>query len=103
MRSFVASALTAALAAASPAFADLKELQQKGTLRVLVANDEQPEMYSLASEGPPGFEREILDGFAKTRGLKVAVIVVHDFEQIIPMLLKGDGDVIVGVVDTPTR
>jgi membrane-bound lytic murein transglycosylase F len=103
MRLMTACALTALLAPGALAFADLKEIQQKGTLRVLLAADEQPEMYSLAKDGPPGFEHEILDSFAKTKGLKLEVIVVREFELIIPMLLKGEGDLILGIVDTPSR
>jgi ABC-type amino acid transport substrate-binding protein len=30
-------------------------------------------------------------------------VPVSDFEQIIPMLLRGEGDVISGIVDTPAR
>ena len=72
-------------------------------LRVLVAADEMPEMFSFAQTGPPGFERELLEGFCRLHGLRLDVVPVPDFEQIIPMLLRGEGDVITGIVDTAAR
>ena len=69
-------------------------------LRVLVAADEMPEMFSFAPTGTPGFERELLEGFCRIHGLRLEVVPVPDFEQIIPMLLRGEGDVITGIVDT---
>lgn len=73
------------------------------TLRVLAAADEMPEMFSFDSAGPPGLERELLEGFCRIHGLQIAAVPVHDFSQIIPRLLRGEGDVIVGIVDTPAR
>ena len=73
------------------------------TLRVLVATDEMPEMFSFEASGPPGFERELLAGFCRVHGLALEVVPVRDFDQIIPMLLRGEGDVIAGIVDTPAR
>ena len=72
-------------------------------LRVLVAADEMPEMFSFAPTGPPGFERELLEGFCRLHGLRLAVVPVPDFDQIIPMLLRGEGDMITGIVDTAAR
>jgi ABC-type amino acid transport substrate-binding protein len=72
-------------------------------LRVLVAADEMPEMFSFAKTGPPGFERELLEGFCRLHGLSLDVVPVPDFEQIIPMLLRGEGDMITGIVDTAAR
>jgi ABC-type amino acid transport substrate-binding protein len=73
------------------------------TLRVLVATDEMPEMFSFDTSGPPGFERELLEGFCRLHRLGFEVVPVRDFDQIIPMLLRGEGDVISGIVDTPAR
>lgn len=72
-------------------------------LRVLVAADEMPEMFSFDTKGQPGFERELVEGFCRIHGLALDVVAVADFEQIIPMLLRGEGDVITGIVDTPAR
>lgn len=73
------------------------------TLRVLVAADEMPEMFSFEQKGRPGFERELLEGFCRIHGLRMEVVPVRDFDQIIPKLLRGEGDVITGIVDTPAR
>jgi ABC-type amino acid transport substrate-binding protein len=73
------------------------------TLRVLVAADEMPEMFSFEQKGQPGLERELLEGFSRIHGLKMEVLPVRAFDQIIPMLLRGQGDVISGIVDTPAR
>jgi ABC-type amino acid transport substrate-binding protein len=83
---------------------DLKDVETRGSIRALVSADEQPEMFSLTQDAAaPGFEREILDGFAKAHNVKVEVVNVPNFEQIIPMLVKGDGDLIIGIIDTETR
>lgn len=91
----VASAETAATAASSPGL--------PATLRVLVAADEMPEVFSFEERGRPGLERELLEGFCRIHGLKMQVVPVRDFDQIIPMLLRGEGDLITGIVDTPAR
>jgi ABC-type amino acid transport substrate-binding protein len=72
-------------------------------LRVLVPADEMPEMFSFEPKGQPGFERELVEGFCRIHGLALDVVKVADFEAIIPMLLRGEGDVITGIVDTPAR
>lgn len=73
------------------------------TLRVLVATDEMPEMFSFDDEGRPGLERELVEGFCRLHGLKLEVLPVRDFDQIIPMLLRGEGDVVTGIVNTAPR
>ncbi len=87
---------------ATRAFADLAEIKSKGTLRVLVMDDEQPEMYSTQTGAAPGFDREILDGFASLHRIRVET-VVRPFEEIIATLVRGQGDLIVGLVDTEAR
>jgi ABC-type amino acid transport substrate-binding protein len=72
-------------------------------LRVLVAADEMPEMFSFAASGAPGFERELVEGFCRMQGLTLEVVPVGDFDAIIPMLLRGEGDLVTGIVDTQAR
>jgi ABC-type amino acid transport substrate-binding protein len=72
-------------------------------LRVLVPADEMPEMFSFDTKGQPGFERELIEGFCRIHGLGLDVVQVKDFDQIIPMLQRGEGDVITGIVDTEAR
>jgi len=72
-------------------------------LRVLVAADEMPEMFSFETKGQPGLERELLEGFCRIHGLKLEVVPVADFAEIIPRLQRGEGDLITGIVDTAAR
>jgi peptidoglycan lytic transglycosylase F len=98
----VAGALVGILATALPA-ADLPAPSFPNRLRVLVSSDEMPEVFSFQGGDNPGFERELLEGFARARKLEMQVVQVKNWEQIIPMLLKGEGDIIVGIVDTEAR
>jgi len=98
---WVALALAVTLASALPAGADLAKVKARGTLLVLAAHDEN--WFSLEKAGPPGFEREVLEGFARLHGLRFEAIAVERWEQAIPMLLAGRGDLLAGVNDTPER
>jgi membrane-bound lytic murein transglycosylase F len=101
MRALVAAA--AVLLVAGGAVAREASPGLPPTLRVLVATDEMPEMFSFEPTGDPGFERELLEGFCRVHGLTFEVVPVRDFDTMIPMLLQGEGDVIAGIVDTPAR
>jgi membrane-bound lytic murein transglycosylase F len=90
-----------ALGAALPAGADMAEVKARGTLRVLAAHDEN--WFSLEKTGPPGFEREVLEAFARLHGLKFEAVAVERWEEAIPMLVAGRGDLLAGVNDTPAR
>ncbi len=72
-------------------------------LRVLVAADEDSEMFSFEPGPTPGLEREMIETFARLHGRRLEVVPVTNFEQIIPMLTAGQGDVILGIVDTEAR
>jgi len=89
-------------AAASPA-ADLAEVKQHGVLRVIIAADESPDTFSLAANARPGFEREIMQRFATLQGLRLEVVRAAGYADRIPMLLRGEGDVIAAIFDTPDR
>jgi membrane-bound lytic murein transglycosylase F len=97
----VALWLALALAAATASRADLAEIKARGALRVLAGHDEN--WFSLDASGPPGFEREVLEGFARLHGLRFEVIAVERWEEAIPMLVAGRGDLLAGVNDTPAR
>jgi ABC-type amino acid transport substrate-binding protein len=72
-------------------------------LRVLVSTDEMPEMFSFDQKGAPGLERELVEGFCRLHGLALEIVPVKDFDTIIPLLLRGEGDLITGIVDTQER
>jgi polar amino acid transport system substrate-binding protein len=93
-----------ALLAVTPAAAlDLAEIQQRGVLRVIVAADEAPETFAIGAAAEPGFEREILEGFTRLQKLKIEVVRASSHAQRLPMLQKGEGDLIVAIFDTPER
>ena len=98
-RGFLAVRLMAVLLAMTGPFLAADEAR----LRVLVAADEDPEMFSFEPGKPPGLEREMIEGFAKAHGLRIEVVPVVRFEQIIPDLNSRQGDVIMGIVDTEGR
>ena len=84
--------------------ADALGLRVPGVVRVLASADEMPEVFSFAARTPkPGFERELVEAFARSRGLEMRIVPVKNFDQIIPLLVKGEGDLIVGIVDTAAR
>jgi L-cystine transport system substrate-binding protein len=83
--------------------ADLAAVKAAGVLRPLVSADEAPEMFSFTPGPSPGFEREILEGFAQLHRLRLQVVKVARFDDAIPALLKGEGDVVTGINDTEAR
>jgi ABC-type amino acid transport substrate-binding protein len=83
--------------------ADLPAPSFPNRLRVLVASDEMPELFSFQGGDNPGFERELLEGFVRARKIELQILPVKNWDQIIPMLVKGEGDLIVGIVDTEAR
>jgi ABC-type amino acid transport substrate-binding protein len=104
----VAPALGAWLAAsvAAPPLAaalDLAGIKVRGNLRVLAAADEDPVWFSLRAGESPGFEREVLEGFARLHKLRFEVVPVVRWEESIPMLLHDDGDLLGGISVTPER
>ena len=103
LKTLTGLALATALAASSAAGPAESTLGLPRSLRVLVPGDEMPEMFSFEAKGKPGFERELIEGFCRIHGLALDVVRVKDFDQIIPMLQRGDGDLITGIVDTEAR
>jgi len=94
-----ALALVGAVVIAVPAvsWADLPEVQARGTLRVIVMPlSSADEFFTVPLGARPGFDREILDGFAKLHRLKLEVVPVEGWENLIPALLQGRGDVVAG-------
>ena len=82
---------------------DLADLKKRGTLRALVV-DGSPAFISLRRGDPSGFEREILDGFCRLHGLRLELVEVPTWEELVPALVEGRGHIIAGGVnDTPAR
>jgi membrane-bound lytic murein transglycosylase F len=66
-------------------------------LRILVVPDlERPDFFSLDSTDRPGFEREILEGFARAQHLRLEFVPAKSWEEVISALVDGRGDLIAG-------
>ena len=92
------------LALALPVAAgDLAAIRARGSLRVLAAADEDPVWFSQRSGPQPGFEREVLEGFARVQKLSFEVVPVPHWDEAIPMLQREAGDVLGGISVTPER
>jgi ABC-type amino acid transport substrate-binding protein len=105
-RPAAALAFAALLAAALPApsqGADLGEIKTRGTLRVIIAADESPDTFALIPGTRPGFERDLMERFAQLQDVKLEVVRAAGYTDRIPMLLRGEGDVIAAIFDTPDR
>jgi ABC-type amino acid transport substrate-binding protein len=83
--------------------ADLAEVKTRGALRVIVAADEAPETFDAKGGARPGFERELIETFARVQGVKIEVLPAKSLADRIPMLLAGKGDLIAAIFDTPER
>jgi ABC-type amino acid transport substrate-binding protein len=80
---------------AGTAFAtDFPEVQRRGTLRVLAVHEDL--FFSLKPGTLPGFDRELLEGFANLHKIKLEVVALESWDAMIPSLLEGKGDLIVG-------
>ncbi len=76
---------------------DLAEAVKRGTLRVLVMPDtKRPEFFSLAPGSPPGFDQEVLQGFAGLHHVTLEPVPVTSWDALIPALVEGRGDLIGG-------
>ena len=75
----------------------------RGSLRVLAAADEDPAWFSLRGGASPGFEREVLEGFARLHKLRFEAVPIVRWEEAIPMLLRREGDLVGGMSATPER
>jgi ABC-type amino acid transport substrate-binding protein len=98
-----AAVLAAALVLGREARPDFAEIQARGTLRVLASSDEDPAWFAMSAGPTPGFERELLEGFARLHRLTLEIVPVSRWDTVISDLVKGRGDVIAGINDTEAR
>jgi len=88
--------LLAAMPSAAAA-ADLAEVKQRGVLRVLRMDVRGTDEFFPPKGGDrPGFDREVLDGFASLHRVRLEPVTVSSWDGLIPALLQGRGDVIAG-------
>ncbi|MGF1531696.1 MAG: transporter substrate-binding domain-containing protein [Puniceicoccaceae bacterium] len=84
------------------AFEDLPEILRRGTLRLLIHRT--ADTYLQRSGSPLDWEREIVERFARQFGLSLEIIGVDAFEELIPALEAGRGDLIAAnLTITPAR
>jgi ABC-type amino acid transport substrate-binding protein len=83
--------------------AEVADLGGRTSVRVLASNEENPRWFSFQTEGDPGFEREVLEGFARLHKLKLELVPVPRWDDAIPSLVKGRGDVLAGINATEAR
>src|ERR671910_2810756 len=96
MRTLGAALLTL-LACASPSAADLDDVKRAGTLRVIVTLDSRrPEFFAEPQAARPGFDQEVLQGFASLNRVTLTPVFVGGWDALIPALISGKGDVIAG-------
>jgi polar amino acid transport system substrate-binding protein len=89
------------LAVAAPATADLPAAKTRGKLQVLFVPG-SPEFIDL--EKHTGFDVEILEGFGRLHRLDVTWVPVKSWDQLIPTLNAGEGDLAAGgITATPVR
>ena len=86
----------AALASAVPATADLAEVKSRGALRVIVVGVRSGDEFFAPAGAQPGFDREVLDGFASLQRVRLVVVPAASWDVLIPELLAGKGDLIAG-------
>lgn len=102
MRIPASGALLILLAAPCAAPADLPQIKQRGVLRVLFQPGEP--FCGAASDGPQGFDLELLAGFAALQRVRVERVDPGGWPRMIPALLEGRGDLVAcGLADNEER
>jgi ABC-type amino acid transport substrate-binding protein len=94
-RLILATGLGVSAAVPNAIAADLPEITQRGTLRVLAVLVNQQESFISTKPGT-GFDRELLEGFASLHRVKLTIVPVASWDQLVPALSAGLGDVIAG-------
>lgn len=83
--------------------ADLPEITARGTLKVLAVVRNQADDFMSEQPGR-GFDREVLEGFCNLHKLKLEVVPLKGWGDLIPALQQGQGDLIAGRFNvTPSR
>jgi len=95
----------ALLATNAAGAADLPDLPKRGTLRVLAVLSKEEAYFISPNRTPlPGFDLEVLDGFAQLHNFKVEVVPIPGWDALIPALKRQEGDLIAGgLTETESR
>ncbi len=71
---------------------DLAQIKKDGVLKAITLYSSTS--YFIYRGQPMGFDYELLTRFAKHLGLKLEIVIARDIDELINMLLRGDGDMI---------
>jgi membrane-bound lytic murein transglycosylase F len=83
-------------------FADLQEIKKRKVLRVLTRNSSST--FFIYKGEQLGFEYELAQGFAKSLGVRLEIIVPPSREALFQYLDEGRGDLVAaGLTKTPER
>ncbi len=97
MKAWVLASVLALASVASVHGGDLADVKARGVLRVVVMPlNPRDEFFAYPPGARPGFDREVLDGFARLHRITLEVIPIEGWDNLIPALLQGKGDVIAG-------
>ena len=81
----------------------LDAIKERGSLRVGMSLQFEPQMYKDANDQPAGYDVEVLKIFAEDLGVELD-ISDQEFDALIPGLLAGQFDLVsVGLVGRPAR
>ncbi len=81
---------------------DLPEIEKEGVLRAITTYSSTS--YFIYRGKPMGFDYELLTRFADHMNLKLQIVVARDIDDLIDMLLRGEGDMIAyGLTITESR
>jgi peptidoglycan lytic transglycosylase F len=75
---------------------DLAQIQERDTLRVITRN--HPLTYYLYKGTRRGFDFELLQKFAEEQGMVLEVVLPPTWNDMIPYLLEGKGDVVASMM-----
>jgi ABC-type amino acid transport substrate-binding protein len=101
---FAAAVVACCIAASAHAAEKTSPLESRKVLRVLRMDAPPDDQFFNLGEGNPGFDREILEGFAKLHHVKLEPVTVPSWEDLVPALLDKKGDIAAGrFTVTPAR
>ncbi|MEJ2216050.1 MAG: transporter substrate-binding domain-containing protein [Gemmatimonadota bacterium] len=100
---FLLTALAATGCGPKPRTGDLPALRESGEVRILAPRLREPEV--LPRQGQPlEFGQDLAESFVRSLGLKPVFVYVDRYEDLIPSLLNGRGDLIAAsLTETPER
>jgi ABC-type amino acid transport substrate-binding protein len=76
--------------------ADLPQIEARGSIRVLAVLERDGGSIAPQRRESPGFDYELIDGFARLRRLRVEIVPIDAWDKLVPALNEGCGDVIAG-------